>query len=75
MSGQWLFVCNCRAGLEAFDNSDASNLSVQEQLPEVDCYDLIAKDSTSYISTTDKLLQYDYSSLPLTMISELQTGS
>jgi hypothetical protein len=49
-------------------------LSIQDTLPEVNCFDLIAKNDTLYISTADKLLQYDYSSLPLTLISEYQAS-
>lgn len=74
VSGQWLFVCDGKAGLKVFDNIDPMNLSIQDKLPEVNCFDLIAKDDTLYISTADKLLQYDYSSLPLTLISEYQVG-
>jgi len=74
VSGQWLFVCDGRAGLKVFDNTDPLNLTPQGKLPEVNCFDLIAKDDTLYISTSEKLLQYDYSSLPLTLISEYQVS-
>lgn len=75
VSGQWLFVCDGRAGLKVFDNTDPLNLTVQDQLPDINCFDLIAKDNTLYISTTDTLLQYDYSNVPLTLISEYQVDS
>lgn len=75
VSGQWLFICDGRAGLKVFDNNDPRNLTVQYKLPAVNCFDLIAKDNTLYISTANKLLQYDYSSLPLTLISEYQVDS
>ena len=74
VSGQWLFICDGRAGLKVFDNTDPLNLEVQDKLADVNCFDVIAKDDTLYISTSDKLLQYDYSSLPLTLISEYQVG-
>lgn len=74
VSGQWLFICDGRAGLKVFNNTDPLNLSVEDTLPDVNCFDLIAKDDTLYISTSDKLLQYDYSSVPLTLISEYQVG-
>lgn len=75
VSGQWLFICDGRAGLKVYDNTDPLNLTVQDSLPEVNCFDLIAKGDTLYISTSEKLLQYDFSSIPLTQISEYQVDS
>lgn len=75
VSGRWLFVCDGRAGLKVFDNIDPLNLDLQDQLPSINCFDLIAKDNTLYISTSTKLLQYDYSNMPLTLISEYQVGN
>ena len=72
VSGEWLFICDGRAGLKVFNNVDSENLTVEEQFPDINCFDLIAKDDTLYISTSDKLLQYDYSSVPMTLISEYQ---
>jgi len=74
VSGQWLFICDGKAGLKVFDNIDPMNLSIEDTLPDVNCFDLIAKNDTLYISTADKLLQYDFSTLPLTLISEYQVG-
>lgn len=71
VDGQYLFICDDIAGLKVFDTTTPDALTVLDTVPGVDCFDVIAKDQRLYVSVTDRLLQYDYSSLPLTKISEL----
>lgn len=72
VQGQWLYVCDGRAGLKVFDKTDPADLSVREHLPSINCYDVIAKDDTLYVSTSNALLQYDIGETPMALISELR---
>ena len=73
IDGQWLFVCDGIAGLKVFDTTDAKKLTVVDKHPQVNCFDVIAKDATLYVSVKDRLIQYNYSSFPMDQLSELST--
>lgn len=74
IDGQWLFVCDGKAGLKIFDTSDVEKLVIVDKHPKINCFDVIAKDSQLYVSVADRLIQYDYSTFPMLQLSELRSN-
>ncbi len=72
VQGNSLFVCDGQAGLKVFDLSDHLNLNVKDWLGDVNCRDVIAQNNILYVMTADAMLQYDYSSKPMTLLSEIK---
>lgn len=67
-----LFICDGNDGLKVFDiNKTDNNVSVNvlitslETKRDVNCYDLIARDFTLYVSNRSEIKQFDYTSNPL----------
>ncbi len=71
VDGQWLFVCDGSAGLKVFDTTVSAALSVVDKHPDVDCFDVIARDQRLYVSVEDRLIQYSYATFPMVKLSEL----
>jgi hypothetical protein len=75
IDGDLLFVCDDVAGLKIFDVSDPQNLSIRNSILGVECNDVIAEQGLLYVLTEDSLLQYDYSTLPPVLQSQLTVGT
>lgn len=75
IDGDLLFVCDDVAGLKIFDVSDPQNLSIRNSIQGVECNDVIAEQGLLYVLTEDSLLQYDYSTLPPVLQSQLTVGT
>ncbi|MCB1757113.1 MAG: hypothetical protein KDJ38_16440 [Gammaproteobacteria bacterium] len=71
VDGGTLFICDSIAGLKVFDATDPAAITVLDVQADVDCYDVIARDSRLYVSEEDQLLQFDYSTFPMTLISSI----
>jgi hypothetical protein len=59
--GNLLFVCDGAAGLKVYNTSNPVNLKLIQQIDGIDTYDAIAGNNNLVVVTTDKILQYDYS--------------
>jgi len=75
IDGNKLFVCDDVAGLKIFDVSDPRNLSVLDSIRGVKCNDVIAEQGLLYVITDDSLQQYNYSTLPPVLISQVTIGN
>jgi hypothetical protein len=71
IEGNKLFVCDDVAGLKIFDVSDQQNLTILDLIRGVECKDVIAKQGLLYVITDNSLKQYDYTSLPPVLLSEI----
>ena len=69
-----LFVCDSIAGLKVFDVTDPAAIEVLDVHVDVDCFDVITRDGRLFVSVENQLLQYDYSSFPMTQLSALSYG-
>jgi len=75
IDGNYLFICDDRAGLKIFDVSDPASVQGLVGLPEVRCDDVIAQDNLLYVINDTQIAQYDYSNLPPTLVSKVGAGS
>jgi len=66
-----LFVCDDQAGLKVYGANDPLNLTVLDVRSEIDCYDVISDRNALIVSDAWGILQLDYSTLPLSKISEI----
>jgi len=70
-----LFICDGRAGLKVFDTSDPQDLQKRPGLPEVRCNDVIAQDNLLYVISDSTIEQYDYTSLPPRLVSNIKAAA
>ena len=61
--GNLLFICDGSDGLKIFNAADVSNILLIKQFPNIETYDVIAKNGIALVVATDGLYQYDYSDL------------
>ncbi|MEA3228372.1 MAG: hypothetical protein U9P38_04785 [Campylobacterota bacterium] len=75
-----LFVCEGTKGIKVFDiNQTENNNTISVELNRVDakaeeinCYDLIADQNNLIISDSENILQFDYSSFPMTEMGTIK---
>ena len=74
-----LFICDGTEGLKVFDvNQIERNSSIEIKLNpldknrEIDCYDVIASDKSLIVSNQTDIRQFDYSTFPMEMLSEIK---
>ncbi len=74
-----LFICDGTEGLKVFDiNKTETNSSLVIKLnpidnnQEVNCYDIIALDNSLIVSNQTNIRQFDYSSFPMEILSEVK---
>ncbi|HIM93802.1 MAG TPA: hypothetical protein EYM49_02030 [Campylobacterales bacterium] len=77
VDGNKLFICDGESGLKAFeiDKSDTPlsvELDIKESNAEIDCYDVIAHNSTLIVSNRDDIRQFDYSSFPMEELGRIK---
>lgn len=70
VDGNKLFVCDGMAGLKVFDVSDPLQLSLLQQISEVNCYDVIPDRGNLIVAGPGSIEQYDYRQIPLSKSSE-----
>ncbi len=75
VDGEKLFICDGIAGLKIFDNTDPTALTVLGSHPEIECDDLIANSGVLVVIDRYSLRQYDYSSLPMTLLSTIESAN
>lgn len=66
-----LFVCDANAGLKAFDTTDPKNIELIDRVTDQVCYDVIPRDGVLIVSGDMGLFQYDYRTMPMTLLSRL----
>ncbi len=71
IDGDKLFVCDGIAGLKIFDASDPLQLTKLDALADIDCFDVIPNNNVLVVSDSFGLLQYDYSTIPMQILSEI----
>lgn len=71
IDGNRLFVCDGPAGLKVLDSTDPLQLESLETLVDIDCFDVIPNNNILLISDELGLLQYDYTDLPMQLLSEI----
>lgn len=67
-----LFICDGEEGLKIYDINKSNNifdLTQIEQLKSIDCFDLIVDNNILFISSSNKIFQYDYSKTPIQLLS------
>lgn len=69
-----LFVCDGDSGLKVFDVTDPASILTLHFIPDSVCYDVIASNGLLVVSGISALLQYDYTSVPLTELSTIPAG-
>ena len=67
-----LYVCDDVAGLKIFDLSDPESPTVIDVIRDVNCNDVLADRGILYVITDDSLRQYDYTSTPPVLLSEVR---
>jgi len=75
-----LFICDGTEGLKVFDinKTEETNSSLVIKLnlltkeKEINCYDVIALDNSLIVSNQTNIRQFNYSSFPMEMLSELK---
>lgn len=71
IDGGTLFVCDSTAGLKVFDATDPLMLELVDRVTDQNCYDVIPRDGVLIVSGLGGLSQYDYKTLPMTLLSKL----
>jgi len=66
-----LFVCDSIAGIKVFDTTEPAQLRVLGTIRDVDCRDVIVENGRLYAITDERLLQYDVTTLPARLLSEV----
>ena len=61
--GQWLFICDGKAGLKCFDAASATAITAKSTIALPDTYDVICLNGLAIVSAADGLYQYDYSDI------------
>jgi len=71
IDGNKLFICDGVAGLKVFNASDPLKLSVLDIIPDLNCNDVIPNNNVLVVSDSLGLLQYDYTSDQIQLLSEI----
>jgi hypothetical protein len=61
--GNWIFVCDGRAGLKVLDAADVNNVTVKKTYALKDAYDVICWNKVAIVSAADGLHQLDISDI------------
>jgi hypothetical protein len=75
VDGDKVFVCDDIAGLKTLSVADPTAVTQLDVVPEVNCYDLIARDGNLVVSSSNALRQYSYLETPLSAVSSLPTAA
>ena len=74
-----LFICDGTEGLKVFDiNQTETNNNLTIKLnplakeKEIDCYDVIASENSLIVSNQTNIRQFDYSTFPMEILSEIK---
>jgi len=73
--GNELFVCDGVAGIKHYDLSNPADPVIIDNIPRVDCNDVIAVNGILYVITDTSLQQYDYSVSPPYLLSTIETDA
>jgi len=72
VDGKNLFICDGSNGLQVYDinktdinGTVAVNITLQESLGEINCYDVIAQNNNLVVSNNEDIRQFSYSSFPM----------
>lgn len=63
IDGDHLFVCNDTQGFTIFDVSDPSDPTILNFIPDVESYDVVAKDGRLIVVGGSQLVQFDYTEI------------
>lgn len=59
--GNYLFLCDGKAGLKIYDASDVMNIKLIKQFSNLETYDVISMNGNAVVVAKDGLYQYNYS--------------
>ena len=70
--GNLLFICDGTDGLKIFDASDVSYLKLVKHIPNLETYDVIARNNIALVVAKDGLYQFNYSDIShINLISKI----
>jgi hypothetical protein len=71
VNGNLLFVAQADEGVSVFDISDELNISVVDQIQNINAFDVIATSNKLTITGADGIVQYQYQDDNLTLLSKI----
>jgi hypothetical protein len=74
--GDYLFICDGKAGLKVYNAADVLNLSLIRQIKTITPFDVIVQDGLAIVVADEGIFQYDYSNINnIKLLSKIVVGN